>query len=86
MSKVVSLGEYTNNGVMRDPISALKDVISLIESGEIEPDKILIMALQTKDGQYSTSWHQAGMKMSECLPLLDVTKIRILQEMEYIPE
>ena len=86
MGEVTNLGEYANNGIMRDPIAALKDVIRLIEKGEIAPDKILILTLETKDSTYSTSWHQAGMKMSECLPLLDVTKVRILQEMDYIPE
>ena len=84
-SNVTELSEYSGSGLMRDPMAALKDVISLIEDGTIDPNKILILSLETKNNIYSISWHQAGMKMSECLPLLDVAKIRILQEMGYIP-
>ena len=85
MSNVADIGLHSGNGKMTSPINCLKDVIKCIEDGDISPNKILVITLNSKDDTYATSWHQAGMKMSDCLALIEVAKVRFLQEMEYIP-
>ena len=81
--KITSLGIATNNGRMMSPIDQLKQAIADIEAGHIDPDQILILSVNTKD-QYSVNFHQAGLKMSECLSLCEVAKTIFLTEMEYL--
>ena len=86
MSEIASLSEYSNNGKMRTPEQALKDTLADIgKRGAFEKGKkILIIGLDESEEQYFISWAQAGMKMSECLALLEVAKGRFLSEMGFL--
>jgi len=81
--KIINLGIEANNGKMMSPIDQLKEAIADIEAGHIDPDQILILSVNTKD-QFSVNFHQAGMKMSECLALCEVAKTIFLTQMDYI--
>jgi len=85
MENVTSLGSVSGNGCHTSPMQALENAINDIKEGYITPNKILILSLDTSLEGYSTSFHQAGMRMSECIALCEVAKVRFLQEMEYIP-
>jgi hypothetical protein len=83
MSEVTKLGDFTNNGKMLSHMDSLKSAIKDIENKNMSPDKILILSLDNKNGDYNISFHQAGMTMSECLALCDVAKSIMLSEMGY---
>lgn len=84
--KVVNLGDVTGNAVMSSPEQALKDALNHVgKNGAFENGKkVLILALDDSDNDYSISFVQAGMKMSECLALCEVAKAVILEQMNYI--
>ncbi len=88
MTNVVNLGDKACNGMMNTPEDSLKSAINDIgKCGALEHGKkVMIIALDDSDGDYNTSFYQAGMKMPECLALCEVLKIRFLQEMRYIPD
>lgn len=86
--KIVSLGEFADNAVMLTPEAVLKLALADIGvEGALEKGtKILIVALDETDLEgrgYDISWYQAGMKMSECLALTEVVKVRLLANMGY---
>lgn len=85
--KVVELGKATNNGKVRSPESVLLDALEFVrdKEGAFSGSKILIIALDTDNDNYLTSWIQAGMKMSECLALCEVAKTVFLTNLNYIP-
>jgi len=45
------------------------------------PDKLLILKLWDKDGDYKTAFAQSGMKCSEMIALLEIMKRRIITMM-----
>ena len=83
---VVSLSEIANNGAMRTPEQCLQDCLNDIGKRGAFKDgkKLLVLCLNEADGNYSVSWAQAGMKMSECLSLIEVSKMELLREMNYV--
>lgn len=83
---IEDIGKHANNGTMSSPINKLRSAIEDIENGDISPDKILILSLNTENGSYIINWHQAGMRMSECITLCEISKAKFLAEMGYIPE
>ena len=90
MSKIVSLSEAHNNGIVRSPKDALEDALGDIgKNGALEKGKKLIIISLDDEGNgdtYTVNWYQAGMKMSQCVALCEVAKIQFLTEMEYIQE
>lgn len=86
--KVISMATAANNGKLRTPEQALQSALDDIGKRGAFKDgkKLLIMALDTgeDDDEYSISFVQAGMKMSECLTLCEVGKTLFLDEMGYI--
>ena len=85
-ANVISMAEKAKNGTMQTPEQALRDCISLVgEKGAFkEGKKLLVLALDDTAGNFSVSFVQAGMKMSECVALCEVAKTIFLREMEYI--
>jgi hypothetical protein len=83
--KVISMANKTGNAMMQTPEQALQ--VALTDIGKHgafkEGKKLLILALDDNE-QYSVSFIQAGMKMSECLTLCEVAKTIFLTKMEYI--
>jgi len=83
---VISLAKKTNDGTMQTPEQALKDCLDNLigKHGAFEKGKkILILSLDDDDG-YNISFVQAGMKMSECVTLCEISKTLFLEEMNYL--
>jgi len=82
---VESLSKHTGNATMQSPEGCLQDALKAInkEGAFKNGKKLIIIALDDTDGEYNISWFQAGMKMSECHNLCDVTKSLFLREMGY---
>ena len=87
MSKdIVKLADKTNNGFMQSIEYALEDALKQVgKNGAFEKgSKILILALDDTEENYSISFIQGGMKMSECVGLCETAKTIFLSEMNYI--
>ena len=84
--KLVKLADKTNNGFMSTIEDSLKDALKATgEKGAFaNGKKVLILALDDRDENYSISFIQGGMKMSECVGLCETAKIIFLSEMNYI--
>jgi hypothetical protein len=85
MGKVINLGQETGNGTLQSPTQALNDALESIgKNGAFEKGKkILILALDDTDENYSISFIQAGMRMSDCNNLCDIAKALFKEEMGY---
>lgn len=81
MLKVVRLDQVANTG-NRTVTQLLEDEIGEQENRG-NPDKAIIIYLNTAEDQYSVGWSQAGLKMSECVSLLDIAKDMFKREMNY---
>ena len=68
---IESMADFTSDGTKRGAIETLKSVIKDIESGDIEPNKILVLSLNDANNQYFAHFHQGGMRMSECITLCE---------------
>lgn len=86
MTNVIDLSEKTGDAGMRSQKQALEDALSEIgKSGAFEGGKkLIVLALDDNDGEYNISYIQAGMKMSECITLCEISKAVFLKEMGYI--
>lgn len=86
MKEVSKLSDKTNNGFMSTVKDALKDATEAAgKDGAFENGtKVLILALDDTEGEYSISFIQGGMKMSECISLCETAKTIFLSEMNYI--
>ena len=84
--KVESMAKYTSDATFQTPLQALEDAVNDIgKHGSFKNGKkLLILALDDTSGEYKISFIQAGMKMSECLTLCDISKTLFLEEMGYI--
>ena len=86
MDKVISMSERMNDGTLQTPRQALEDALEDIgKNGAFkEGRKLLILSLDDTQDNYSVTFIQAGMRMSECMALCEVSKTIFLKEMEYI--
>jgi hypothetical protein len=86
--KVTKLADKSNNGFMSTPEDVLNDAIKEYQDakrGAFEKGKkVLVLALDDTDGNFSVNFIQAGMTMSQCIALCEVAKAIFLTEMEYI--
>jgi len=83
--KIISLSEATGDAGFQSPSQVLEAASKEIgERGAFKNGKKLLILALDDDGQYSVSFMQAGMKMSECLTLCEVAKTLFLSEMEYL--
>ena len=58
------------------PENALRD--ALARAAKEEPDKAFVILLWDEGGKYETGFHNAGLKTSEAVALLEVMKSRLL--------
>lgn len=84
--KVESMSKASGNALMASPEEALKDAIETIgECGALEQGKkVLILALDDTQDNFSIGFFQAGMRMSECLAVCETAKSIFLKEMGYL--
>lgn len=81
---ILSLSKH-NNSSMRSVEDALKEALESVgkDGAFAQGKKVLILALDDTNDKYQVSFIQAGMKMSQCLSLCEVSKAIFLNEMEY---
>lgn len=84
--KIISMAEKADDAAFQSPEQTLE--ISLNDIGKYgafkNGKKLLVLCLDESEGNYSISFNQAGMKMSECVSLCEVAKIIFLEQMGYI--
>lgn len=83
--KVVYLGEFSSNAdMLTAEQTAQLTLDDLKKEGRWESmDKVLVIALDDKNGNYDVSFRQCGMSMSDILALLEVLKSVALKHMGY---
>lgn len=82
---IVNLSDATGNATYRSPEQCLRDISdNLIGKHGAFKDgkKVLVLCLDDTKGEYSVSWSQAGMKMSECISLCTIMRQCFLREMK----
>lgn len=84
--KIITLAEKSGNGKNWSIEDALKSAIDDIgKNGALKNGKkVLILALDDTDKNFSVSFIQAGLNMSQCLTVCEVAKTIFLQQMGYI--
>ena len=84
-NKVISLAEKTESSTMWSPEDALREALKdLEEGGRWEGRrKLIVLALDDEDGNYSVSYVNAGCKASEMLAILEIAKKVVEQSMGY---
>lgn len=86
MSDVINISDHSGDGGMQSPVMCLEAAVKDFDGGVLQDyKKVLILALNDNDGEYSVKFMQAGMKMSQCMALSEVAKTIFLTEMGYIP-
>ena len=85
---VISLSESCNDGTLQTPKQCLQSAAkTMSQGGELESvSRAMVLALDDTNNQYRVSWFQAGMNMSQCLALLEVAKMQILHEMNFVAD
>lgn len=82
---VLSIADKLNSGIHRTPENMLEKAIEEVRDGVwTDIKKMMVITVDEENQSYIVNWMQAGMKMSECLTLCEVAKIRFLSEMGYI--
>jgi len=85
MKEVINLIDKKNDGNLWSPEQALQQTIN--DHGEGEPlegrRKILILSLDSNEDNYAVSFIQAGLKMSECVNLCEISKSIFKNEIGY---
>ncbi len=86
MNDTISFAEKTNSGTAWTPEQMLLDSLRRVQSGGDchKVKKAMVIFLDDNDGAYNTGFQQAGMRMSECVALCEVAKIKYLREMEIV--
>lgn len=86
---LITMASISSNAMLSTPEMVLKDALDSIgKTGSFKEGKqLLILALDRgeKGDDYNISFIQAGMNMSECIALCDISKTLFLTEMNYIP-
>ena len=71
---IVQMADLKQDNSLISPVECLRDVVRRIEAGEISPDKLIIVTLQTErdgeDGYYETHYFASNMRLSEQIALL----------------
>ena len=84
--KVINLAQKLQDGTLQTPEMCLQECLDtdIGKRGAFEnAKKIIIIALDDTNDEYSVSWCQAGMKMSEMLALIEITKACFKRDMGY---
>lgn len=83
--KPTPIGKASSDARLWTPEHLLQDALgsSIGKRGAFENGKKMLILALDDDGQYSVSFMQAGMKMSECVALCEVAKSIFLAEMGY---
>ncbi len=86
MKKVTNLGEKTGSSLHWSAVQALERVKQdHMPGGPLENhNKVITISLESNgDGEYEVAYCQAGMRLSECIALLECAKALLLEQMGY---
>ena len=76
--------EKTRDNRAWSPLDCLRDCIYDVETDRTPCDKLLILRIDTKDGEvFNVGYNAANLKASEILAVLECAKAMVLQEMGY---
>ena len=82
---IINLSGKLNDGTLQSPEMCLRDCIDN-DIGKARAfknaKKLIIIALDDTEGEYNTSWNQAGMKSSEIISLLETVKYGFCSELK----
>lgn len=84
--KVKSIGHIKDNALLVTPEQCIQSVLhdDLGKRGAFKKGtKILVLALDDTDGEYSFSFSQGGMKVSEMISLISVFKKYLINMMGF---
>jgi len=86
--KVVHMGIRKHDGTMLTPQTTLDLAARDLEEGGDWHGckKVMVIFLDDSEGDFDVGWRQSGMKMSECLALLKVAEIKVLNQLGFISE
>ena len=83
--KVIRLADAANSGTHRSPENMLEEALKEVREGQWAARKrMLVITVDEEDDSYVVNWMQAGMKMSQCVALCEVAKVKFLTEMNYV--
>ena len=73
---IKSMSAHTGDGTLRSPQQCLEECLEDIGKRGAFKDgkKLLVLCVDDTKGDYSISFAQAGMKMSECVTLCEISK------------
>ena len=85
MADVISLAEHQCNSTLWTPEDALRDALATVQADGKWAGwpKLVVLALDDRDGAYHSAYVNAGMQSSEMLALLRVIEARLLKGMGY---
>lgn len=79
MADITHIASLRDDNTLISPTGTLDEARRAIETGKINPDKLLVLSLQTKNenglGAYKVKWFLSNLRMSEAVALLEVAKV-----------
>lgn len=87
MAKITHISENVDDADLFTVESTLqKAIIDLDDEEKLisRANKVIIITLCDDEGSYECGFRQAGMTMSECIALIEITKQLFLQEMDLL--
>lgn len=81
MATIERIGD--NRPGLQNVLNTLHQAQSAIESGDVSPEKAIIIFLEEDDGDYDPTFFNAGMAASEMIGLLEVIKVTLLKLMGF---
>ena len=73
-----------NDNSLLSPVECLDDAAEDLRLGEVKADKVLVIALNSKDGAYDIRWWSSNLLSSEMVALAEAFKMRALKNMDLI--
>lgn len=82
---VVSLGKFTGDAKFMSPEQTLRNALADIgkEGALKKGTKLIVLAVDDFNSTYNINFYQSGMKMSECVTLCELGKMRFLEQMDF---
>ncbi len=73
MGKITHIADIKNDNSLLNPKQCLEDVIRRIDDGDIDPNKLVIIHLQTNpEGNYEWNTYKSNLRDSELIALLEI--------------
>lgn len=88
MNNVSSMSAFANDATLCSPEQVLEEALQAVREkrGSFAGKKLLVLALDDGDERWDIAFKQAGMSMSECIALVEGSKILFFTQMGYLPE